>query len=121
MLIPKTDLFLLQEHTTKLLKASESLETWLASSYGHFIQFTNAATLTELRRYWTQYKTIDVSGTVNTDFRDGMSERTKAIGTLNFLQGLRSAGPLWMSAMEVCGDVYRKYWETGVAGGNSAD
>ncbi|KAL8814728.1 MAG: hypothetical protein Q9223_006071, partial [Gallowayella weberi] len=121
MLISKADLFILQEHTTKLLEASQCLETWLASSYGDFIQFINAATLRELRQYWTQYKTLDVSGKINTDFRDGMSKRTKEIGTLNFLQGLRSAGPLWMSGMEVCGYVYRKYWETGVAGGNPTD
>ncbi|KAL8801603.1 MAG: hypothetical protein Q9182_004333 [Xanthomendoza sp. 2 TL-2023] len=121
MLISEADLFILQEHTTKLLKASESLEKWLTSSYGDFIQLINAATLKELRQYWTQYKTIDVSGKINTDVRDGMSQRTKDLGTLEFFQGVRSAGPLWMSGMEVCSYVYRKYWETGVAGGNSTD
>ncbi|KAL8726803.1 MAG: hypothetical protein Q9166_006485 [cf. Caloplaca sp. 2 TL-2023] len=119
MLIPKSDLTLLQEHATKLVEASESLQGWLASSYGEFIQFTNEATLAELRQYWTQYKT-DVSGMINSDVRNGISQRSKEIGNSTFLHGLRSAGPLWISGMEVSSYVYRKYWETGVAGGTSA-
>lgn len=116
-----SDLVILQEHTEKLLTASETLQTWLTSSYGDYMQFTNEATLRELRQYWIQYKTIDVSGNINKIVRIGMLKRSKEIGTSSYLHGLRSAGPLWFSGMEVSGHSYRKYWETGVAGGNSMD
>lgn len=123
MLISNSDLVTLQEHTGKLLIASETLQTWLESSYGDYIQFTNEATLTELRHYWTQYVSADVSGKskIDVNVRDGMSKRSKEIGTSSFAHGLRSAGPLWLSGLEVLGHTYRRYWETGVAGGNTAD
>ncbi|KAL8859677.1 MAG: hypothetical protein Q9178_003791 [Gyalolechia marmorata] len=117
----KSDLVILQEHTAKLLTASETLQTWLTSSYGDYVQLTNEATLRELRQYWIQYKTIDVSGKIDKIVRIGMLKRSKEIGTSSYLHGLRSAGPLWFSGMEVSGHSYRKYWETGVAGGNSMD
>ncbi|KAL8785867.1 MAG: hypothetical protein Q9213_003099 [Squamulea squamosa] len=91
MLISKSDLTVLQEHAAKLLTASESLQTWLTSSYGDYVQLTNEATLTELRQYWSQYKTMDVSGRVVANVREGMSQRSKEIAT---------------------------YWVTGVAGGD---
>ncbi|KAL8641389.1 MAG: hypothetical protein Q9226_008643 [Calogaya cf. arnoldii] len=50
-----------------------------------------------------------------------MSKRSKEIGTSSFAHGLRSAGPIWGKGAEVLGYTYRRYWETGVAGGNTAD
>ncbi|KAL8714524.1 MAG: hypothetical protein Q9220_001472 [cf. Caloplaca sp. 1 TL-2023] len=119
MLIPTNDLNILRKHTAKLLEASESLDKWNALPYGKFVQFTTKATLTELRGYWTRYGAVDVSGKTDTDVRDGMANRSREIGTLDFLHGLRSAGPLWMTGMQVVSHAYRKYWETGIAGGYS--
>lgn len=48
MLISAGDLKILKEHCAKLLTASESLETWLASSYGAFLLFVNRDTLKDL-------------------------------------------------------------------------
>ncbi|KAL8665775.1 MAG: hypothetical protein Q9168_007626 [Polycauliona sp. 1 TL-2023] len=123
MIISDGDLVTLQEHTAKLVTASESLQTWLASSYGDYVQFTDDATLSELRHYWTQYGSVDVSrnGKIDATVREGMSKRSKEIGTSNMVHGLRSAGPLWIKGLEVLGHIYRRYWETGVAGGNTAD
>ena len=123
MLISDSDLIMLQEHTVKLLNCSEDLQTWLESCYGDYVQFTNQATLTELRHYWTQYMSTDVSrnSKINGSVRDGMSKRYKEIGTSMFVHGLRSAGPLWINGLEVLSHTYRKYWETGVAGGNTVD
>ncbi|KAL8773673.1 MAG: hypothetical protein Q9209_001439 [Squamulea sp. 1 TL-2023] len=118
MLISKSDLATLQKHAAKLLTASESLQTWLTSSYGDYVQFTNEATLIELRQYWTQYKIMDVSGNVVVNFRKGISQRSKEIATSSFLHGLRSAGPLWIAGLELSSHMYRRYWETGVAGGD---
>ena len=123
MLISNSDLVTLQEHAGKLLIASETLQTWLESSYGDYLQFTNEATLAELRHYWSQYVSVDVSpkSKIDVSVRNGMSKRVKEIGTSTFAHGLRSAGFLWLSGLEVLSHTYRSYWKTGVAGGNTAD
>ncbi|KAL8996922.1 MAG: hypothetical protein Q9169_003681 [Polycauliona sp. 2 TL-2023] len=123
MIIPLSGLVTLQQHIAKLLLASESLQTWLASSYGDYVQFTDEATLTEVRQYWTHYGSTDTSrnSKIDVSFREGMSKHSREIGTSNIVHGLRSAGPLWTSGLEVLGHIYRRYWETGVAGGNTAD
>ncbi|KAL8964124.1 MAG: hypothetical protein Q9183_004681, partial [Haloplaca sp. 2 TL-2023] len=119
MLVPATDLKVLQDHSGKLVEASASLETWHASSFGSFIQFTNRDTLTELREYWTQYKVSDAAGKFDVSIRGGLSARLKALGDDNFTHGVRSAGPFCIEAINAVGHTHRKYWETGVAGGDS--
>lgn len=121
MLIPADDLELLREHSAKLLSASESLEACLASSYGKFLHFTNRDTLKHLRQYWNQYHTFDVAGKTATDLREGLSQNSKNIGQNTVINGLRSAGVCWPDASKTVGHVFRKYWETGVAAGNSED
>ncbi|KAL8750845.1 MAG: hypothetical protein Q9184_006271, partial [Pyrenodesmia sp. 2 TL-2023] len=121
MLIPACDLELLREHSAKLLSASESLEAWLASSYGKFLHFTNRDTLQDLRQYWTQYHTFHVAGQAATDLRDGLLQNSKKIGQTIVINGLRSAGVCSPNASKTVGYVFRKYWETGVAAGNSED
>ncbi|KAL8917654.1 MAG: hypothetical protein Q9208_007835 [Pyrenodesmia sp. 3 TL-2023] len=121
MLIAANDLELLREHSAKLLSVSESLEAWLDSSYGKFLQFTNRDTLKDLRQYWTQYRTFDAAGQAATDLRDGLSQNIKKIGQTNMINGLRSAGACWPNAFKTVGHVFREYWGTGVAAGNSED
>ena len=119
MLIPATDLEVLRDHSARLVEASASLETWLASPFGSFIQFTNRRSLTELREYWTQYKDSDVSGKVDASIRRGLLAGFKVLGNTNVAHGARSAGPFCIEAIQAVGYTYRKYWETGVAGGDS--
>ncbi|KAL8898885.1 MAG: hypothetical protein Q9207_006480 [Kuettlingeria erythrocarpa] len=121
MLIPATDLEILREHCAKLLSASESSEAWLASTYGKFLQFSNRDTLKELRQYWTQYRDFDVAGKAAAELRDGLSQNSKRIGQNNVLNGFRSAGVCWPNAIAAVGQIFRKYWETGVAAGNTDD
>ncbi|KAL8864122.1 MAG: hypothetical protein Q9174_007461, partial [Haloplaca sp. 1 TL-2023] len=119
MLIPAADLKALRDHSAKLVEASASLETWQISSFGSFIQFTNRDTLTELREYWIQYRDSDVAGKLDASIRGGLSARTKALGNGNVTHGVRSAGAFCIEAITVVGHTYRKYWETGVASGDS--
>ncbi|KAI4195574.1 MAG: hypothetical protein LQ346_003396 [Caloplaca aetnensis] len=121
MLIPATDLRILREHCAKLLSASESSGAWLASPYGKFIQFSNRDTLKELRQYWTQYRDFDVAGKAAAELKDGLSQNSKRIGQATVINGLRSAGVCWPNAMSAVGQIFRKYWETGVAAGNTDD
>lgn len=121
MLISADDLKILREHSAKLLASSDSLEAWLASPYGALLHFVNRDSLKDLRQYWTQYQTFDTSGKAAADLRNGVSQRSKEIGESIMLNGLRSAGPAWPDALEIVGHLYRKYWQTGVAGGSSED
>ncbi|KAI4100501.1 MAG: hypothetical protein L6R37_005452 [Teloschistes peruensis] len=121
MLISESDLQLLREHAEKLMTASESLEKWIASPYGQYVRYVNKDTLTELRNYWTQYHSIDSTGKIDAHVRDGISQHSKKIKDSTVMHGLRSAGPLWPEAGEIVPHLYRKYWETGVAGATSAD
>ncbi|KAL8719023.1 MAG: hypothetical protein Q9225_003904, partial [Loekoesia sp. 1 TL-2023] len=121
MLVSESDLKILREHIAQLLKASETLETWLTSSYGKFIQFINRGTLGELRKYWTEYQNINAAGKAAAEIKAGLSQRSKEAKNSNVVTGLRSAGPLWADGLQLVGHVYRKYWETGVAGGCSED
>lgn len=121
MLVSESDLKILREHVAQLLKASETFETWLTSSYAQLIQFINRSTLGELRKYWTDYQDIDAAGRAATEFKRELSQHSKEARKSNFVTGLRSAGPLWTDGQQLVGHVYRKYWETGVAGGCSED
>ncbi|KAI4244092.1 MAG: hypothetical protein LQ352_006916 [Teloschistes flavicans] len=121
MLIPESDLRLLREHAKKLMTASESLEKWLASSYGQYVQYVNKDTLTELRGYWTQYHSINIAGKIDTHVREGLAHHSKQNKDWNVMHGLRSAGPLWPKATEILPQLYRKYWESGVVGATSTD
>lgn len=46
-------------------------------------------------------------------------QRSKEIGRSVVLNGLRSAGAVWPNAVKVVGHLYRRFWETGVAGGST--
>lgn len=85
------------------------------------MQYVNKDTLAELRGYWTQYQSIDTTGKLDTHVRDGISNHSNKIKDSSVMHGLRSAGPLWPEAGEIVPLLYRKYWETGVAGATSVD
>lgn len=119
MLIPQSSLETLREHAAKLLKASESLETWLASSYGKFIRFINRATLFGLRGYWHHYRSFDVSELVTTAFKNRLSQCRRESRKPESLALVRSAGPLWRYSLDMTPRLHHWYWETGLASGVS--
>ncbi|KAL9598529.1 MAG: hypothetical protein Q9219_004431 [cf. Caloplaca sp. 3 TL-2023] len=121
MLISADDLEILKKHTTKLVATTESIEAWLASPHGPLLQFMDRQTLCSLRQYWTQYQTFDVMGKAATELRDGVRKRGKEVAQSLMFNGLRSAGAVWPYALDTAGLLYRRYWETGVAGGSSQD
>lgn len=122
--VPKSSLTILRIQVTKLLNASGSLQEWAASPYGEFIGYLNEGTLRQLRKYWTHYN--EREGKLTSRMRDdqarrAIAKRSKEIENYAMGTGVRTAGPLWHQALETMALVYRKYWETGVAGGNPED
>ena len=115
--VPAKTLSILRTHAAGLVEASDSIETWESSPYGKYIQYVNKATLQELRRYWIRYASTEEFPQART----AIAQRSKEIGSNNITTGIRSAGPLWCNAIETIGFLYREFWKTGVAAGNSHD
>lgn len=115
--VPARTLSMLRTHAATLIEASDSTGKWTSSSYGKYIQYLDKATLQELRRYWARYASME-------DFsqaRTAIAKRSKEIGSMGVITGIRSAGPLWFHATETMGYVYREFWKTGVVAGNNED
>jgi hypothetical protein len=124
--IPEDSLALLQNQASLLLTASESMEAWRTSDF-NYISFTDRHTLNTVRVFWGKYlKTKDYSkkelkvfsNRVRTQLKATYSER---IGDGAIIRGLRSAGPLYLSAADALSEAFVKYWATGVTGGNKED
>ena len=115
--IPAETLSILRTHAAGLVEASDSIETWESSPYGKYIQYVNKATLQELRRYWTRYALTEEFPQART----AIAQRSKEIGSSNIATGIRSSGPAWCNAIKTIGFLYREFWKTGVAAGNSLD
>ena len=115
--VPAKTLSILRAHAAGLVEASDSIETWESSLYGKYIKYVNKATLQELRRYWTRYASTEEFPQART----AIAQRSKEIGSSTISTGIRSSGPLWCNAVETIGFLYREFWKTGVAAGNSHD
>lgn len=110
-------LITLRDQATRLLDASESIEKWASSPYGTYVRFVNQDTLQQTRQYWVHYR----SGQAWKQAHTAIAKRSKEIGEFILLTGVRAAGPFWFHATSTMAHVYRRYWETGVAGGNKED
>ena len=115
--VPAKTLSILRTHAVGLVEASDSMKTWESSLYGKYIRYVNEATLQELRRYWTRYALTEEFPQART----AIAQRSKEIGSDNIATGIRSSGPLWCNAFGTIGFLYREFWKTGVAAGNSHD
>ncbi|KAL9608975.1 MAG: hypothetical protein Q9167_006226 [Letrouitia subvulpina] len=119
--IPEKSFKILQEQAVKLLDASKSLEQWALSSYGKFTLFLNKDTLKQLREYWTRYSDEQLPVKHDQSARNAMFSRSKENRKSLFVQGIWSAGPLWSDGLDIMDYLFHRYWETGIAGGNSED
>ena len=115
--VPAKTLSILRAHAAGLLEASDSIHTWYSSQYGKYIRYVDKATLQELRRYWTRYASTEEFPQA----RAAIAQRSKEIGSNNIATPIRSSGPLWCNAIKTIGLLYREFWKTGVAAGNSHD
>lgn len=112
----------------KLLEHSKSLEAWASSPYGRLICFLSQDTLHQLRRVWSLYAetknpTLPRTQKYEADTRAAISaiydEKIGQAG--NALHGVRSAGVYWANSISTMSATFKRYWKTGVAGGNRQD
>lgn len=110
-------LSLLLEQCKKLIKASNTLDTWHSSRYAQYLRVCTIHTLSELHRYWCLYvQTEQFSKKEKKRFKDAFAASAKAKvrqkGVVTTAS--RSAGPLWFEAIAVVSDLFDRYWDTGV-------
>ena len=115
--VPAETLSILRTHAASLVEASKSTHMWASSPYGKYIDFVDKSTLRELRSYWIRYASTEEFPQA----RIAIAQRSKEIGSMNLITGIRSAGPLRPNAIEAVADVYRDFWKTGVVAGNRED
>jgi hypothetical protein len=119
--LDQPSLSLLLSQCIKLIDASETLETWSNSRYGQFLHVCTSHTLTELRRHWSLYaQTERFAEKEKKRFKDAFAAgaRAKLKSTVaknnEILTACRSAGPLWLEAIKVVPELFKRYWETGL-------
>ncbi|KAG2347543.1 hypothetical protein BDR05DRAFT_958286 [Suillus weaverae] len=108
---------LLISQCRKLVELSSDLDSWHNGPYGHFLRMCTGDTLAELRRLWQLYvKTTTCSPSKAKAFESVYAADIKASKVKSdfVCTSSRAAGPLSMYALEMAGDHYNVYWETGV-------
>ncbi|KAG8682556.1 hypothetical protein FRC09_016682 [Ceratobasidium sp. 395] len=108
----------LAAHASKLVKLSETCETWRESKYGSFVKFVDSNSLFELRRLWTFYADFPNISTIQSDKLE--HERTlitswlldRLASTPNY-NASRSATVARADVWESVSDQYGQYWKNG--------
>lgn len=116
----------LQQHVTRLLSASESLDEWHASELGAKFRFVNSSTLASVRDLWSKYAEDPVSRD-RAKYREEFEAALKhskvykdAIYPENNLVygGARAAAPLGIQTMAGTGlkNALDSWWDKGTTG-----
>ncbi|KAJ7034678.1 hypothetical protein C8F04DRAFT_1100603 [Mycena alexandri] len=119
MRLDEAALVVLVSHCRKLLDISLTLKQWRTSVYSHFIKICTEYTLTELRRHWSLYATMQhIPSQRKVAIEAEITERStfaKQNIITAMISAARSAGPLVTRAMPLCTQLFDEYW---TAGGN---
>lgn len=120
--ITKEAMKALESQCTKLVQASGTLESWMASKYAKILRWVDKDTLSRLRAYWLRYHRLDDkrSSEIRAVWRR-CYEKELMEDQVNAALTARGAAPHWACAMGVMTHVHERYWATGVAGGNKTD
>ncbi|KAG2366683.1 hypothetical protein BDR07DRAFT_1373405 [Suillus spraguei] len=108
---------LLISQCRRLVELSGDLDSWNNGPYGHCLRMCTGDTLAELRRLWQLYiKTTTCSPSEAKAFASSYAADVKASkADFEFVfTASRAAGPLSMYAIQMAGDHYNNYWDTGV-------
>ncbi|KAI9892707.1 MAG: hypothetical protein M1814_001127 [Vezdaea aestivalis] len=125
--VPKRVISQLDDQLDLLLDASQTFESWLESSFGEYIGFVDRYSLTQVRKYWHLYRQCSrVSEVEAINFerktRDIISKRcNEREPGAYYYTGLRSVGFLAPDRIVLMDLAFRRFWKTGVVGGNSQD
>ena len=121
LLIPEGSLATIQKHARCLIHASNSLQEWQSSPFGQFIDFLGSETLTQIRRIWVSYATVNESEKSDERARSTIKKRGQQSENAQAIHGIRAAGPFWIDAAATMTQMFQEYWKTGVVGGNPKD
>ena len=127
LLLDQESLNLLQQQSKKLIEISVDEPTWRDSEYGATLRMVSTDTLEQLRAFWTKYAdtgdyTEEQMKAYEGSYKEGWERiRRNYVGTTRVTSGCRTAGPLWMESTRASDLSLKRYWKTGVAGGNEAD
>ena len=118
MFVDQASLVILTAQCRKLVALAESVETWRAGPYNHFLTTCDAATLAELRRVWSSYlDTTTFSSKQAKRFEqcmvDGMKWMSQKVGPDGTTTAARSAGPLLLHANQAVKRQFSSYWSLG--------
>ncbi|KAG2074819.1 hypothetical protein BDR04DRAFT_1171329 [Suillus decipiens] len=108
---------LLISQCRRLVELSGDLDSWNNGPYGHCLRMCTGDTLAELRRLWQLYiKTMTCSPSEAKSFASSYAADIKGSkADFEFVfTASRAAGPLSMYAIQMAGDHYNNYWDTGV-------
>ena len=110
---------LLVSQSTKLARLSVDMESWNASEYSAFLRISSRSTLYELNRLWTLYATTaTLSQAKKKQMRQSFVAGMKAVALDQkdsiILTAGRSAGPLFLHAMQQGSEAHRHFWTTGL-------
>lgn len=119
MFVDQISLSMLFSQCRKLVALAESVETWRAGPYGHFLAPCDAETLGELRRVWTTYLDTATFSSKQAKrfeqrFTDGMKEMSRKLGSRGTTTAARSAGPLALHANQTVSRQFSGYWDSGI-------
>ncbi|KAI5808996.1 hypothetical protein DFH27DRAFT_510162 [Peziza echinospora] len=127
LLLDTDSLQLLQQQSKKLVDASLDEPTWRDGEYGGILRMVSRDTLQQLRGFWQKYAdtldyTEDQLKAYEGMYKEGWDRiRRNHVGTTRVTSGCRTAGPLWMESTRAADMSLKRYWTSGVAGGNETD
>jgi hypothetical protein len=110
---------LLQALIKRLLLMTDSLNGWHRSTLGSCIQLVNEDTLGQLRGFWARYCTESVPEKREVQIAMEEFRRTKCGEYV--VTSARSAGPLFIQALETAPLLHRQFWEKGVIWGGGEE
>ncbi|KAI0630923.1 hypothetical protein C8Q77DRAFT_1062112 [Trametes polyzona] len=109
-------LAVLRSHCQKLVDASADLESWRLSPYGPFLHFSTEYTLSELRRHWSLYHSMqNLPPHRLSAIREayGMAFKSSQRSRGTPMTAARAAGPLIARSSHVSAEQVKNYWKTG--------
>jgi hypothetical protein len=110
---------LLQALIKRLLLMTESLNGWHRSTLGSCIRLVNEDTLRQLRGFWARYCTESVPEKREVQITMEEFRRTKCPEYV--VTSARSAGPLFIQALETAPILHRQFWGKGVIWGGGEE
>ncbi|QRV91876.1 MYND Zn-finger protein [Ceratobasidium sp. AG-Ba] len=114
--LSQSALNVLTNQSKLLYELSGSMEAWVRSSYGSFLKFLDARTLSLLRRHWKYYMEFtSIPNNRLNKLRLQQVQFSKSV-LKKFAKNLgpgRSAGMMWKDAVNPINNAFKKYWKTG--------